>query len=495
MKQINTLIIKVHNASGSVLSLMFVLWFFSGIVLIFEGFPHASRNERFMHLSEFTPQQFQNLQAPPAAFKGDITLEICNNKPVYRVSSGRKAEHTFDATTLQPLSSFSESYAKNFCESFNGSAVKEVKTMAHLDQWVPWSYYKPLLPFYKCYMNDPAHTVLYVSKKTGKIVQQTTRTKRWCARFGAIPHWIYFKQLRLSVGTWRIVVIILASLGILIALSGIYAGFIRKRKRKEKKGITPYKKGWYKWHHMLGLFFGLFVFTFILSGLISVTSIPHWMVGVKASEKQKIEWEQNLELTKHNNTTPSEIFTALEQKQGIRKIEWKTVFGQPQYRIYYKHYQIPVTYTLQHDTIKTLDKYSLDEIKKQAKSMFGALPFTAQIQPHYDCYYSASAMYYLPQPAYKIELDDAAKTWLFINPSNGDEVRRLTKNTRVRRWTYRFLHTLDIPLLKKHDGLRKTILVLLSLIGLALSISGLVLSLKWFKRTLRKFKNSNHKSS
>ncbi|NOU61133.1 PepSY domain-containing protein [Marinifilum caeruleilacunae] len=467
------------------MSLMFVAWFVSGIVLIFDGFPHASREGRFLHLEEFKEADFEVIQAPPASFKGKVSLELSEGRAVYRVKTGKKAQKTYDAVSLQPIASFGEDHAKQLSSSFNGYPVKKIEKIDELDDWTPWSYYKPLLPFYKCSMSDPAHSVLYISEKTGEIVQETNRRARWSARFGAIPHWIYFKKLRMAKDTWRLVVIILSSIGILMTLTGIYAGIVRIRKRK-KESISPYKKFWYKWHHLTGFFFGLFVFTFILSGLISVANIPDWMVGVNSKEKKKISWNQKLDLAAFENTTPKEIFKGLKNKTGIRKIEWKTVFGQPQFRVYYHDYQQSEVYCLKGGNVVPQKKFSLSDIENQAKVICKDLPFTLSHQANYDNYYSGSAMHYLPSTAYKIELSDAAQTWLYIDPASGERIKKLTKNSRVRRWLYRFLHTFDIPILKKYDWIRKTILLLLSFAGLAVSITGLVISVKWFKRNFKK---------
>lgn len=474
------------------MSLMFVVWFISGIVLIFDGFPHASREERFLHLSEFKEADFTNIQAPPESFQGKLSLELCDGKPVYRVKTGRKAQKTYDAISLEPIANFNEDHAKSLSESFNGYPVKEIEKVNELDSWVPWSYYKPLLPFYKCRMSDPSHTVLYISEKTGEIVQETNRRARWSARFGAIPHWIYFKQLRLSKGTWKLVVIILSSIGVLMSLTGIVAGIIRFRNRK--RGITPYKKPWYKWHHLTGFFFGLFVFTFILSGLVSVISIPDWLLGIDKNEKAKIQWNQKLNLAGHKKTAPKEIFTALKNKEGVRKIEWKTVFNQAQFRVYYNDYQNSEAYTISNGKIVPVKEMTNEEIHTQAKRIIKNHLFTIESQKNYDSYYSGSAMHYLPEEAFKIDVNDAWGTALYVNPQNGDLVKKTTKNSRVRRWLYRFLHTFDIPILKKYDGLRKTILILLSIAGLAVSLTGLVLSFKWFKRNFNKSVHKKYKA-
>lgn len=490
MKRLNKFIIQTHNISGSFLSLMFVVWFLSGIVLIFDGFPHASREERFMHLPELTLQVMENLQAPSSDFNSGVTLETSGGKAVYRVSMGRKAQKVFDAETLSPLQSFTEDNARKLSESFNGHPVKQIVKKSDFDQWVPWSYYKPLLPFYKCYMSDPEHTVIYISEKTGEIVQETKRMERWSARVGAIPHWIYFKKLRLMKDVWRIVVIVLSTLGILISLSGIYVGIIRLKKRK-KKSLTPYKKFWYKWHHLAGFSFGLFVFTFVLSGLISVTDVPNWMVGVRSSEKKSIEWNGKPNLTRHENKTPKEVYLALNKKVGIRKIEWVTVFGHPQFRVYYNDYQVPEVYSLNNEKIEPMNQFSPEDIKLQAEIILASNRFKLKIQRGYDNYYSASAMRYLPATAYKIAIDDEQRTNLYIDPATGDEVCRTTKNIRLRVWLYRFLHALDIPFFKNIEVLRKMILILLSVGGLIVSISGMVLSVKWFKRSFANSKNKN----
>lgn len=468
------------------MSLVFVVWFFSGIFLIFDGFPHASREKRFLHLTEFNAQHLQNIKAPPSKFRGKVELEICDEKLVYRVYSGRKTQKVYDALSLQPVAPYSSEFAGKLSGSFVGHPVKKIKKQDEPDQWIPWSYYKPLLPFYKCYMNDPKYTVLYISEKAGTIVQQTTRKERWSARFGSIPHWIYFKRLRLLPGIWHIVVVVLSSLGLLVSVSGIYTGLKRLRKQKKGKGITPYKKVWYKWHHITGFVFGIFVFTFLLSGLISVTDIPDWMVCIKKSEKERIIWNQKPDLPGHKNISPIQVFNSLEKKTGIRRMVWKTVFNEPQFWVYYNNYQIPEVYCLKSGEIEPVAPYSLSQIKKQAQKLFPEIPFSIITQAAYDSYYLASRMHYLPQPVYKIELDNADQTWLYINPATGEEVKRHIKNTRLRRWLYRALHTFNFPILNKAEWLRKTILIVLSIGGLAVSISGFVLSVRWFNRKLNK---------
>nr|WP_321357623.1 PepSY domain-containing protein [uncultured Draconibacterium sp.] len=486
MKRLKKIVIQLHKITGSLLSLLFLIWFLSGIVLIFDGFPHASREARFNHLSTFTEANFIGLAPPETNWKGQVNLELCNGKPVYRLVTGRKAQQVFDAKTLKPYNNFSEEYANKLASSFSGSPVKKTELQNEFDQWVPWSYYKPLLPFYKCYINNPSHTVLYISQKTGEIVQQTDRKSRWAARCGAIPHWIYLKNIRPKQGLWMNLVIILSAIGVLVSLTGIIAGFLRFKKGK---GITPYKKLFYKWHHIFGFIFGLFVFTFILSGLFSVIDVPDWMVFIPTKNEKKINWGQKLDLAKHPAIFPYKIYEALEQKEGIRKVSWKNMHGTPSYFVYYNNYQIPVVYQLTGDSIQKHTGYSISEIEKIAKGYLGETAFSIIQQEKYDNYYSGSAMYYWPEPVYKLVADDAAQTWIYINPATAEQVKRYTKNTRLRRWLYQGLHKFNFQFLKEEaEWFRKLLLIITSLGGIAVSITGVWLSKKWLRRTIRKTK-------
>lgn len=482
--------IKLHRITGSLLSLMFVVWFVSGVVLIFQGFPHASREARFLHLQTFQQHNFDSLQAPSYQFKGKITLELAYGNPIYRVSKGRKAQQVFCAKTLKPIASFSKAQAKILAESFTKSTVKNITIENDLSQWIPWSYYKPLLPFYKCSINDKANTVLYISEKTGAIVQKTTTKSRFLAYIGAIPHWIYLVQLRRNATAWSWVIILLASIGLVVSISGLVVGIYRKK----RKGITPYKKFWFKWHHWFGYFFGLFVFTFILSGLFSMLSTPNWLVGVNGNKTVSINWNEPLKIDSSKNVTPLEILQAVEQKQGIRKIEWQTIFNTPTYFVYYSDYQRAEIYHLKDNKIVKAPQFTIAEIQQRADNLYPELSPKVVVQEKYDSYYNGSAMYYLPEPAYKIVFNDEQKTWLYINPNTGKQLKKLTKNSRFSRWIYRALHTFDFPFLKKHNTLRISILIIISIFGLIISVSGLVLSKRLFKRKKnRKIKYSQSK--
>ena len=96
---------------------------------------------------------------------------------------------------------------------------------------------------------------------------------------GAIPHWVYFTILRQDKDLWVKSVVILSALGILMTVSGIWVGIdaYLQRYRRQKKLASPYKKKWYWWHHVTGVLFGIFVLTWIFSGMMSLVDTPSWL--------------------------------------------------------------------------------------------------------------------------------------------------------------------------------------------------------------------------
>ncbi len=482
MSTIKTTLIQIHKLTGSHISLLFLMWFLTGFILIFKGFPHASRQERFEHLTPLTDTDFESITAFPST-KGKVELEKYGDQPVFRAYSGRRNQQVIDASTQTPIPSFSQHQAQELAESFNGHSVKHIEHLNELDSWILWSYYQPLLPFYKCYLNDAAHTVLYVSAKSGTIIQETNRASRWWARLGAIPHWIYFKQLKSNENTWQTVVVILCVIGLLASLSGFWVAFYRIKRDENNCPVklTVYKKWDYKWHHLLGWFLALLMSTFTLSGIFYTTSVPLWLSN-KPAHSYKSQW--NKASRSNDLMHPKTIWNQLPDKADVRKIAPSSAMGQPVVNVYYNDYRQATSYLVKHDT---LVPFTADEavIRLYAKHIFKDEELTINTQTYYDDYYEPCGMFYHPLPAYKIDVDDEYKTTLFIDPQTGKAVEYFDRNKRLRRWLTKGLHKFELPFLTNHDGLRKSLLIIVLLIGTFMCVTSVVLSWKWFKRIIK----------
>src|SRR5690606_22126870 len=117
------------------------------------------------------------------------------------------------------------------------------------------------LPMYKLAADDGAGTEVYVSAPLGEVVQMTTRNGRALAWVSVIPHFMYFKALRMNTDLWLAIMLWGPALGIVVALAGIVLGIVHFKGRRPFRisrlaSYIPYSGG-LRWHYMAGLAFGV----------------------------------------------------------------------------------------------------------------------------------------------------------------------------------------------------------------------------------------------
>ncbi len=475
--------------------------------MIFESFPHVKKKFQFSKAETFT-QNDSITELSDSIKKGIVELSIkkVSNKPIYNIKYNKKKKSSYsgnnhifyDAAKLDlikdfPLEELDLLIKKNYGVSYD----KRVEINDY-DQWIPWERYKSYFPIYKYYLNDDKKSVIYVSKKTCTVVQETTSYQRWCARFGAIPHWFYYKKLRLKADLWADVVIWLAFISSFVAISGIIMGFLKQRKIKKirKKhrpfGFSPYKKKWYKWHHVTGYFFGIFVFTFVFSGMMSLYDVPQWIVPTKKTadyEKIFSVKPRNLELFKlsANKVISDKRFS------NIKKIVWRQIDTIPYYYVYTKSLYNPTLVKADNADTVLISKITENHVSKLLSEKCPDLKFTVASLSKTDGYLSSKRV--RKNQLVKISTEDANNTWLYFSKNRAELVYMSNKNTRLLRWLYKALHSFNFPIFENHDWLRKLILIILSVFGIIVSISGLVLSCKYLQNSVARRKRNKNKTS
>ena len=76
-------------------------------------------------------------------------------------------------------------------------------------------------------------------------------------------------------------------------------------------------------------------------------------------------------------------------------------------------------------------------------------------------------------PVLRVRFDDPKQTWLYLDPGQGRSVLREERLTRLNRWLYHGLHSLDFPFLYNRRPLWDFVVIALSLGGIALSATTL----------------------
>ncbi|MCT4600937.1 MAG: PepSY domain-containing protein [Marinifilaceae bacterium] len=475
------LIVKLHRIFGSILSIVFFIWFASGIVMIFAGFPRAPKKGLFMEreclsvkdsIKDFPLKKWSNAKG--------IVLKKVGDVPCYYFKENSK-RIILNAKTLEEINSFSEaSFDKRIMLSNKCKFTSKI--INDYDQWIPWERYKMYFPIKKYYLDDDEASVIYASLKTGEIVQKTSRKSRWLARIGAIPHWFYFKYLRLNAKAWSNTVLWFSGIGAIMCLAGIILGFyrMRRRKRDKKRGLlnfSPYKKRWYKWHHILGFFFGFTCFTFVFSGMMSLTNVPNWIMNVDNSVNYKAKWSSKFKVDDYKLPISSIINT---NSESIKEIRWDVAYSKPSYFLYSNEYYFPKYYDASRVDSLIEIKTNRNFIENRLYSIFKDKIKNIDIFHTPDDYYGRRPSAQLP--FLRIEFNDENETFMYIGVESGKCISLNNKSKRLRRWLYKGLHTLNFKFLREHDWIRKFILLFLCVGGLFVSYTGIILSVKYIRR-------------
>jgi len=292
-------LIYTHRWLGIAGGLLFVAWFVSGLVMMYERMPALAPEERLMRLP---PLDLSELAVAPAdaahgaGFQPDrLRVGMLGRRPVYRFTRDGEWSTVF-ADDGRPLRGLTAGEAIALAHQFAPEFARGIQYDAHLtdpDQWT--LQLRGLMPMHRVALGDSSlgesnDSYIYISDRTGEAVMKTTRAGRRWAYAGAVMHWLYFTPFRRQTGLWVNTVIWLSIAGCLLTLSGLLWGIWRYslRTRYRRKGIrarSPYA-GLMRWHHYAGLIFGLTTFTWILSGCLSMDPWS-WHPGTSPTRQQR----------------------------------------------------------------------------------------------------------------------------------------------------------------------------------------------------------------
>ena len=89
-------------------------------------------------------------------------------------------------------------------------------------------------------------------------------------------------------------------------------------------------------------------------------------------------------------------------------------------------------------------------------------------------------------PLLRLRFDDAARTWLYIDPMRGALVQRQDATRRAYSWVYTLLHPWDWPWLTTRRPAWDAWMWFWSIAGLVMSASGVVIGWRRLRRPARR---------
>ncbi len=489
MKRLIAALTTLHRYLGLVFCLIFVAWFASGLVMIYHGMPSYPPAERLARLAplnqgaiRLTPAEaltHAELGVPPQR----VRLTTVGSRPVYRfLVDGEWVTVFADAGTL--LETVSPQDALDIARV----AFPDTRATAHVaqtlnrpDQWTTEVSFRANGLLQVIALGDSADTNLYVASNTGDIVMKTDRSSRMWGYVGPIIHWFYFRPLRVQNELWFNTIVYGSLVGCIVSALGLVIGIYRysiARKYFQGSSSTPYA-GWLRWHHYAGLVFGVFTFTWVLSGMLSMEP---WNLsednGPERSQVAAIRG-RGVDVGRFS-VLPAQAFDALSARLAPKELELMQFMGASYYRAQDASGRTLLVTADRGPMVK--EAFAQPELMEAAHAAMPAFAETeAAWLTSYDAYYyDRDAV--RPLPVLRVKYADPEGSWLYLTARDGALVQRETARGRPWRWLYHGLHSLDFPGFYETPWLWYTVIVVLCAGGLALSLTSVIVGWKSLRR-------------
>jgi hypothetical protein len=500
-------LVYVHRWLGIAGCLLFAAWFASGVVMMYARMPEMARAEQ---LARSAPLDVSNARLTPAqalallgAEGGAIELAMLGDRPVYRVGGRAATEIYADTGDLFEgfTPSAAEEQARRYEPAYRGAMHRVF--MEEPDQWTLEA--RDLLPMHRFSLDDPAATDLYVSDVTGEVVLRTTRRDRFWGYLGPVTHWLYFTPLRSMGKPWFDTVVWSSVVGCVICISGLLWGVLRfspfvRFRLKRQRVRSPYA-GWMKWHHYAGLLFGVVTLTWTYSGLLSMEPFGWFEPTGRDRGRPPASAAEPESLAAISLERVTAARAALSRTVRVKSMRLTQVGA----RLYWAADGAPAAaeadewrspgllprrsappLARRYVAALTPSDPLFDRFPRRLMEDIGREQVDAPIEDAvwlnaYDGYYYDAAGT-LPLPVYRVRYHDEAHTWVYVDPSRGGVVRRNERGTRMRRWLYQGLHSLDFPALYYRRPLWDIVAIVLSIGGLALSVTTMMPAVRRLRR-------------
>ena len=481
---------RVHRWSGTALALLMAAWFASGAVMTFKAYPSYTDEERRAHALPLSAEgaagsltaagaagslpAADSAESPRAAGTDVLRAALVPPDLARWLGEGARARlgviegsprwllrGAAGYRVLPEVPALDEARARAEAERTHGRCSGAVERIDQPDQWTVGRSPPNSYPLLRIACEDASGLELYVSTRSGEIIQESTREERVWAWLGPITHWIYPAILRRERELWRDVVLWISAVGCVLTLSGMAAGVHSavRGKRSVKRQV------YLRWHQRLGLAFGAMAFAWVFSGALSLEPF-HWS---SPTAEPAAAWS-NISISE---TLPQQLTAAFDSCADalpeLRELE--LVSAGRLYALCTDAASQTRIVDLE-DPRLTLRRRIPDEALQRLAQTLGAQLTLASAA---DDYYYPTHSRPIVLPYARFVLPDSESTVLYFDPSSARLIDQLDDKRRWERWLYHGLHSWDFHALYKHRVLWRSIVIAAMLVGFALSVLGLLI--------------------
>lgn len=509
------LIFEIHRWLGILTALFMVLWFVTGLVIVYAPALNQNRLQQRAHGESLSPGQAwlslgEALQRSTAARQGafkeerregdagksaergsqgavltDIRLLRHGGLPVWLVEEANGRRYALSALDGS-LHQTDSTEARVIAAAWAALPVENVEYLGSADNLALLRNAENFRPIHRIGLRTEPGRQLLISGRTGEVLQDTRTLDRALYWAG---NWLHvFRPLELlGLGTARHDVLAWVSGFALVAtLAGLIVGWWRWRpgwfgRPTYSEGRTqPYRAFWFRWHFWTGLVGGSAALLWVLSGFLNNNPGQVFSPGGIAREDTRrylgsslppalLQWEARslpahleadiVELSWHRLGTAASLIA--HHRDGHRQ-------GLP-------------------TPLPALGETSVTEAIGRLTGDTGGAPSIRQtLLTDYDAYYyprHGRGNAERPLPVIRAELGDSAGTQVYVDPVDGRLLLKTDSSRRVFRWLFSALHHWDFGWLYQRP-LWDAWMVVWCLFGLAISVTATVVGWRRLARTL-----------
>ncbi|MDO8891287.1 MAG: PepSY domain-containing protein [Sulfurimicrobium sp.] len=482
-----------HRWLGIALCLFMAMWFLSGVVMMYVGYPRLTQTERLSALPELDAARCCADLATAIAVAGErhapqtIRLAMVAHTPRFILGFDKDRFVAVDARSGARSSAVTPEGAVASARAFMSGADGTYEGAIDEDAWTHSKALEGHRPLHRVQMADPGGTLLYVSGTTGEVVRDASRTERIWNWAGAWIHYLYLFRGGIFDAYWKDIIVYTSLTATILAAIGLTVGLLRWRFRGHytSGSKSPYRGGHMRWHHLSGLAFGLFALTWIFSGMMSMNpwkifdsptrlDLRAYAGGELDAERFPLGVAQALTIFAGNHFHP-------------REIEWRLLDGKG---YYIGHNDAGQTLILPSQAgAVPLAMFPIEQLEHAGARLVEQAKVKAKtVLTAYDFYYYGRAPHTMAGttekrlPVLRLEFNDPLATWAHIDPYTGAVLRKLDLGQRWHRWLFAFPHSWDWRPLIEARPLWDVLLIVLSIGGFLVSCTGIVIGWHRLKR-------------
>jgi uncharacterized iron-regulated membrane protein len=470
------LLYQIHRWAGVVLALFMLMWFSSGLVIMYAGPSVLGPEEQLVRREVLAPQagwlslgevwtqsqaqrvaaskltggkrqQAERLEGARLVRQGGQALWLLEDGAGQRfaLSASDARLHT---TGPAEAITIARQWLSHDEAAGASATVAEHTTVRLLDTGPQDSSVRnlgALRPFHRLAVGDAGRELL-ISARTGEVVRDTTPVARawyW------VGNWVHLLRPLDAIGlseSRRDVQIWLAGFAVAACITGLIIGWQRWRpgwgggETYSQGRVHPYRDVWNTWHFWTGLIGGTAALLWAFSGYINTNPFEVFSPA-QASKDELIRYQGGKDwpavaLNWHPTAEAGAQAATLVELSWRRLGQEAVLLGTTREG---QRQAVPVAGSAQ--------GFDGQALVSAASRLAQGVPVAAHsLLKQYDSYYYPrhhQGVVDKPLPVLRVELADAAHTHLYLDPQDGKLLLKQDSSRRVYRWLYSAVHHWD----------------------------------------------------